>query len=43
MDFFFLTPKKKGEEKMKDYFWGFFNVALWTFVIIDLSMMAKTN
>jgi hypothetical protein len=28
---------------MKGYFWGFFGVVSWTFIIINLSMMPKTN
>jgi hypothetical protein len=42
MDFFSYT-KKKIEEKIKDYFWGSFGMASWTFVIINLSMMCKTT
>jgi hypothetical protein len=39
---FFHTPKQNGE-KIRDYFWGFFGVALLTFIIINLCMMPKTN
>jgi hypothetical protein len=38
----FQTDTKK-EKKGKKYFWSFFTVASWTFVVINLSMMLKTN
>jgi hypothetical protein len=42
MDIFFIQQEKHGEN-FKDYFWGFFGVALWTFIIFKNSMIPKTN
>jgi hypothetical protein len=42
MDFFRALREINGE-KCKDYFWGFFGVASWTFIIINLSMMPKSK